>query len=411
MLTHRLRSRSSSSSSLLGTLAVALLLLLSFASSASAAEPATVTVRVEGLSQTLIPPTQVTTTTTAVVKNNKEGNPEGSCPGTSAAGALELATGGNWSGKWYGGEVKEGAFMGLGYSVETIAGESYPFTGNYFWDFWLDNKAQEEGICSADLKAGDQVLLFPCYYEEGKECPTPLGIEAPSKADVGEAVAVTVKQYNPKGEEKPAVGATVSGGGVNATTDSQGHATLKFSGDGTYTLHAVGSGEVPAVRAETNICVHEGDDGTCGTALPGSPVAALTPSSATFAAALYKGPFALVAQATGVLEGHVYRRGHAPRLLAGKVLAHTPVTSVSISLRRSYHGVCYTYNGTRERLQPAGCGKDSFFKVADGGSSFSYLLPAQLPPGRYVLDTEATDAAGNHTALARGSSRFVFYVR
>ena len=34
-----------------------------------------------------------------------------------------------------------------------------------------------------------------------------------------------------------------------------------------------------------------------------------------------------------------------------------------------------------------------------------------LPPGRYVLDIEATDVTGNHTSLARGTSRIVFYVR
>ena len=35
---------------------------------------------------------------------------------------------------------------------------------------------------------------------------------------------------------------------------------------------------------------------------------------------------------------------------------------------------------------------------------------APLPPGRYVLNLAASDAAGNQTTLARGSSRIVFYV-
>jgi len=57
----------------------------------------------------------------------------------------------------------------------------------------------------------------------------------------------------------------------------------------------------------------------------------------------------------------------------------------------------------------ARCGTAPFFGVATS-RSFSYLLPASLPPGRYVLDVEASDAAGNQTTLARGSSRIVFYV-
>ena len=44
-------------------------------------------------------------------------------------------------------------------------------------------------------------------------------------------------------------------------------------------------------------------------------------------------------------------------------------------------------------------------------SRFSYLLPFALPPGEYVLDIEATDTAGNHTVLARGTSRVRFNVR
>ena len=54
--------------------------------------------------------------------------------------------------------------------------------------------------------------------------------------------------------------------------------------------------------------------------------------------------------------------------------------------------------------------RGSFFKVAST-PSFSYLLPGALERGRYVLDIEATDVAGNRTSLARGSSRVVFYVR
>src|ERR1700716_1931712 len=79
------------------------LTLLTTAPAALAAGPATVTVRVEGLTETKLSATQVTTTTAPVVK---DGNPEHACPGTNASGALELATGGNWSGAWFGGKVE-----------------------------------------------------------------------------------------------------------------------------------------------------------------------------------------------------------------------------------------------------------------------------------------------------------------
>jgi hypothetical protein len=111
-----------------------------------------------------------------------------------------------------------------------------------------------------------------------------------------------------------------------------------------------------------------------------------------------------------LLDSHTYKRGHAPRVLSGSVLAHTTVSSVSLTLRRSYRGRCYAFNGVSTRFVRARCGTGHPFKVSDNGV-FSYLLPSALPPGRYVLDIQATDAAGNRTTLARGTSRVVFYVR
>jgi hypothetical protein len=97
-------------------------------------------------------------------------------------------------------------------------------------------------------------------------------------------------------------------------------------------------------------------------------------------------------------------------VLKGTVSTHAHIASVSLRLRRSYRGRCFAYNGKSERFQRARCGQGSFFAVGSS-PSFSYLLPAVLAPGRYVLDVQATDEAGNRTTLARGSSRIVFYVR
>jgi hypothetical protein len=381
--------------------------LLVLAATAPAAGPATVTVEVEGTSETKLPPTQVTTTTAPVVK---DGNSEHSCPGTSAAGALQLATAGDWGGPW--------STTYSQYEIYSILGELHEFEAssktNYYWSFWLNDKESSEGACLAELEPGDRVLFFPaCYGEACQTSPTPLGIEAPTTANAGEAVAVTVKQYNAKGEAYPAANATVSGGGVSATTDSEGHATLRFYGDvGSFALHAYGSQEgPPAVRTQTTICVHEGNDGTCGTTVLSTSPLTQSVSSSGSGAAKYRGPFAVVAKANGIAEGHVYPPGKAPRLLSGTVTSQSPITLIDIELRRTYRGRCSAYDGTTGRFVKARCGHGSFFAVASGGDSFSYLLPAKLAPGRYVLDLRATDEAGNVTTLARGSTRTVFYVR
>ena len=384
-------------------LVVALVCLLVPSSVVAADAPATVTVRVEGLSETKVPPTLVTTTTTPVVKDGSEAD---SCPGTSAAGALQLATAGSWSGQWFGSEV--------GYSVETIGGESYLFdsgsNANYFWSFWVNNVFQtEHGVCGVEMNPGDQVLLFvEC---EGSECPpnpTPLEIEAPATANVGEATTVTVKQYNAKGEASPAVGANIIGGDAGASTDSQGHATLKFFGAGTYTLRVSGaSGGPPAVRTEAAICVHDGNDGTCGTPGPGAPNVNTGPSIVHVTPAV--GNTAMVA---GVKDGHRYSRRKGPRILQGlvQVPADGTLREVRISLQRRKGKRCTVFSGTKETFARARCGATRFFSVGDA-ESFSYLLPMSLPPGRYVYDIEAIDGTGKPTKLVPGVSHVVFYVK
>jgi len=372
--------------------------LMAFASAAMATGPAPVTVRVEGTNATLVPPTELTTTTAPVIK---DGNAAHSCTGTSAAGALQLATSGNWSGTW---------FEGLGYSAETIAGESHLFeasaAANFFWSFWLDNKPSSIGLCEAELNPGDSVLLFPECFSETAACPAapnPLGVQAPGVAEAGAPVTVTVTSYaNATGAPTPADGATVTTGNVSATTDPSGHATLIPPGSGNVVLRVTAPG---SVRTEATVCVHNGNDGTCGTKGPSGPG-----GSGAAAAAPYTGPYAVVAKAAGVVEDHVYSRKDAPKVLSGTVLAHATVASVSLELRRSYKGRCYAFDGVSTRFVKARCGQGSFFKVSNDGV-FSYLLPSALAPGRYVLDIEGTDAAGNHTTLARGSSRIVFYVR
>lgn len=303
------------------------------------------------------------------------------------------------------------------YEVLTIDERTFPFGKDLpYWSFWLNNAEASKGVCEAELEAGDQVLFFPqCYSSE--ECPSTssvLGIEAPATVEVGKPVTVTVHSYPRSGGNATVLaGATVAGGGTSAETNSEGHATLLFSGDGTYTLRATGAaGEEPrSVPGEANVCAHQGNDGTCGTSAPAASPPTQTAASESTPRAAYTGPYALVAGVTGIHEGRVYSRAASPRVLSGRVLAQTSVTSIALRLRRSYRGHCWAYDGSRERLQRVRCGQGSFFKIASGGDSFSYLLPSRLPPGRYVLDVEATDSAGNHTTLDRGSSRIVFYVK
>jgi hypothetical protein len=399
--------------------ALAALLLCCLAAPALAGEPATVTVRVVGANnQALVPLTQVTTTTAPVVKG---GNPASdSCPGTNALGALQLATNGNWEGPW-SSEFNQ-------YEVLTIAGESHPFETpkanmpTHYWNFWLDNKEASAGACEAELHNGDSILFFVGCSAVAAECQAApnaqdvLGIEMPATAEVEKPVTVKVLSYPVEGggAATPAVGATVVGGGDASAlpTNAQGQTTLTFSGDGRYTIHASGAGEGPtSVPAETFVCVHEGNDGTCGTT---APVANNTPQakSGPLIAGPEIVPLVETAKITGIKNGHHYSRRSAPRTLKGSVtVTGDTLHEVLISLQRKHNGRCFDYNGRKEQFVRAKCVTAApFFSVGDR-STFNYLLPSRLPPGRYVYEIKAQDSAGKVSALANGVSRITFYVR
>jgi hypothetical protein len=409
----RISRRTSTSPVLAGFALLSLFLVCALmgTAAASAAGPATVTVRVVGENgQSLLPLTQVTTTTAPVVK---DGKPEDSCTGTSAAGALELATKGNWSGAWN---------SSFGYGVETIEGVSYPFTQPDFWTFWTDNKEASEGICGAksELSQGDSVLFFvSCFSEIMGGCPPApnvLAIEAPATAEVGKPTTVTVLSYpNAGGEPVPAVGATVEGGGdANALpTNAQGQTTLIFSGDGNYTIDATGAaGESSAIRGEVFVCAHEGNDGTCGTTAPSKssgvqPPASGGPGTNSNPAVIEK------AKIAGVKNGHVYSRRAAPRLLKGSIVvpAGGLLRKVQISLKRRYRGHCYDFSGSRGQFFAVKCKQAASFFSVGTKDSFSYLLPARLPRGLYTYDIEGVDGTGQTTKLVSGVSHVVFQVK
>jgi hypothetical protein len=379
----------------------ALLLLLPMLAPTALGAP-TVKVRVIGESTTLLPLTSVTL-------ENPE--PVSECPADSANAAINLAVGGNWD---HGDE--EGS---KGDFTKTILGETHEFTNDAdTWAVWIDDR-WAGGICEDMLGEGDEVLLIADHEPEPSFAPTVLPLvltNVPTTVVSGIPFDVTVDKIHTRpgtfpevgeGTAQPESGVTVSGDGAGGLSNASGIATLTLGTPGSYALIATEPGAAPSAPVE--VCVRASNEPMCG-AGPNPSTAGGGVSASSTRSVPYKGPYALVPHLASVLNGRIYLPDHAPRLLAGTVSAHSPVTSVSLRLRREYHHRCYAYDGVTTRFVKAHCGKGGFFKVSNGGS-FSYLLPAALAPGRYVLDVEATDAAGNRTTLARGTSRIVFDVR
>ncbi len=396
-------------------LVFALFSTLLLASTATAGTPSTVTVRVVGLTgTTLLPQTQVTTTTTPI---DPDGNPPDVCSGTSAGGALYDAIQGNWVVKYDGAE--------LGYEIDGIQGLNFPpFSAkpDAYWSFWLNDAPASSGACGQELAEGADVVFFAQCDAEGIDCPSSatspqhfLTEAAPSSAQVGTPVSITVGSLNTEtgmAEASVPSGTTVTAGSLSGTPNAQGVAMLTFPSTGTYTIDAAAPDSVPS--DPHTVCVHNGNDGTCGTTVE-HPIACPATASAC------EGPVKVhfppppppeVARVGGVVNSHVYSRRGAPRILEGSVevpLGDT-LREVRVALERTVHHRCFAFSGRRGAFVRAGCHAMRFFDVADT-TSFSYLLPARLPAGRYVYDIEAVDDAGNVTKLADGVSHVVFDVK
>lgn len=200
-----------------------------------------VSVRVEGISRTLLAETTVQTKASTI---DRDGKPADVCSGDTAAIALQDATKGSWT---------AGTFSaGLGYPVVGILGESYPFTSSYYWSFWIDGKPATTGVCGATLHAKERLLFFPqCSQESASACPQGmfdppvLELKAAAHVRMGHPLEVSVFSLaNFTGKSTPAAGAKVSGGGRSATTSGAGKAKLTFAKAGTYRLVASAAGSV-----------------------------------------------------------------------------------------------------------------------------------------------------------------------
>jgi len=227
-------------------LAAAALAAQSQASAVPKGPTPNITVRVEGLTKTLVPPTAVTLTSGSVTKDGKAAD---SCSGLSALGALQDATKGAWSGSWSKSYRQ--------YFISAIEGQAYSSSASYYWSVWVNDKPAQLGACELYPAAGSSIVFFPDYDGKSKStvAANVLGISAPIEVLVGKPFKVLVTSYaNATGKPSPQAGASVSVAGAHASTSSSGQATLTVASAGVVELHASAPN---AVRDETAICVHK----------------------------------------------------------------------------------------------------------------------------------------------------------
>jgi Domain of unknown function (DUF4430) len=105
-----------------------------------------VTVQIDSLNKTLLKPTAEHGEKGWITKG---GTPHGKCSGSSAAGALDAATHGKWTGKYY--SSVPGIFMTSILGVKP--------TGSDYWSVFVNGKSASVGICAIKLHSGEKLLF------------------------------------------------------------------------------------------------------------------------------------------------------------------------------------------------------------------------------------------------------------
>jgi hypothetical protein len=389
-------------------------LLASLVLSATAlATPIAVNLRVEGSSATLFEGS-VTTDAEAIsapssggshqcdLKDNGSNGGFGASSGTPTTALHDAAIGQglNFDATW-SSQYNDFLVSQVGSDVNGGAPE-YPS-----WGYAVNYTTAGVGGCQFQLAPGSDVLWAYNYFNLSHL----LNLNGPASVNAGTPFTVHVTDGQTGQPISEAAVGQVLGGVTTVSssspmTDAGGNATVVLTQVGTETLKATRN---DSVRSNgLMVCVHNGNDGTCGTTVPGVSKSTTTTSGTTTTSP----PPIEVARVAGVKNRHVYSRHSAPRILEGIVDVPTGDTlhQVLIRIERRHGGRCFGFSGRSEKLVRVKCGTASFFSVG-GTTSFSYLLPARLPSGRYVYDIKAIDNAGHPTKLVSGVSHVVFYVK
>ena len=127
---------------LLGAIAIA---VAGSGAALAASTGPSVTVQIKTLTKTL---------RTSVVRGEtgwitKDGTPRGKCPGNSGAGALDAATHGKWTAKYYSqySDVLVTSILGV------------KPKGKDFWELVVNGKVASAGACAVKLRAHEKILF------------------------------------------------------------------------------------------------------------------------------------------------------------------------------------------------------------------------------------------------------------
>jgi hypothetical protein len=373
------------------TVLVALTLASLTATAAPAlASPVSATIRVEGLSSTVIPTTSLQTDARPIVSD------DGKSHSLTVPSALTLAA---------------DAAQANGVSVKCTWSDTYndcfvsgfpdpfPAGATDYWRLVVNGKDASAGFSGTPVHEGDRIDVIATDYTAPEP---PLLTTAPSAATVplGTSFSVHVTSLDTSGfgTTGPAAGAQVSYGALQAVAGADGTVSFMGTGLGYSSISATLPGATSAQLV--SICAYGADPTICKLpppsvpALPAAAAAAAagtaTPISAASTAAADR-----IAPSSRFSAPIAFKKVKLVKRLVGVTAPdRSDIQGVSYALAKRVGTLCSFRRGDGT-LAPAGSCAKAIWLPATGRAFWHVTLSKPLGAGRWRAFSRATDGAGN----------------
>jgi hypothetical protein len=371
------------------TVLVGLLLLTSAACAAPAlASPVTATIRVEGLSGTVIPTTTLATDARPIVSDDNVvhqlGAPSALTLTEDAAAAAGLPVACHW-------------YDSLNDCQVTGFPDVFPVGATDYWRLVVNGKDAAVGFAGTALHAGDRVDVIATDYTALSE--PPLLTLAPSvtavHAGTSFTVHVTSLDTSGFGTTVPANQAVVSYGALQALTDASGNVSFMATGTGFTSISATLPGATSSQLV--SVCAYDGDPTICNLPAPATP-APPAAAAATITAPVSTASVATadrIAPSTHFSAPLAFAKVKKVKRLVGVTSPdRSDIASVSYALAKRVGTLC-SFRRANGRLAPAGSCAKAIWLRATGRAFWHVTLSKPLAAGRWRAFSRATDGAGN----------------
>jgi hypothetical protein len=391
------------------TVLVALLFMAACAAPALAS-PVTATIRVEGLTGTVIPTTTLATDARPIVSTCCDTATEkhvGEAHGFTVPSALTLAA---------DAAAANGLSLGCTWSVLYndcfVDGfpAAFPAGATDYWRLVVNGKDSPTGFAGTALRDGDRVDVIATDYTALSE--PPLLTLTPSVAAVHNGVSFSVKvtslDTSGFGTTGPGAGAVVSYGSLQAVAGTDG--TVSFMGTGTG--YSSLSATLPGATSSqiVSVCAYGADPTICSLPAPATPV---TPAAA--AAVPTSNPISIasttaadkLAPSTHFSAPLAFSKVKQVKRLVGVTSPdRSDIASVTYALAKRVGTLC-SFRRANGTLAPASSCSKAIWLPATGRAFWHVTLSKPLAAGRWRAFSRAMDGAGNVEAAFESQTSFI----